>query len=205
MATDISIANQALAYLGEPRIQTLEQKTNSAKAAKDQLRPSAEEVLELHDWNDCRTRSVLSALVTTPAFGFSKAYQLPTDYLRFISLNDDEIDYEIEGDQIYTDEDAVELKYVAYPPNFSKVKPALARAIAAKLAQNIAVIVTGESAMQDKMLVLFERMLARARTQNARQSSSQAQSLYYETLRDSEMIKVRNQSFRYGRGPYRRR
>lgn len=205
MTSEVSIANQALAYLGEPRIQSLDQNTNSAKAANDMMRPSIEEVLELHDWNECRARVKPASLADAPAFGFSKAYQLPADFIRLISINEDEIDYELEGGKIFTDEDDIELRYIAYPSSVTVIRPALARAISAKLAQNISVIVTGEAAMQDKMLALFERMLARARTNNARESSSNAQSLYYETMRDSEMLRTRNQSFRYGRGPYRRR
>jgi len=49
------------------------------------------------------------------------------------------------------------------------------------------------------MLELHERFLARARTNDARESSRDSQSIYEETLRDSPMIKARH---RYGGGRF---
>lgn len=193
---EIDLINQALNYLGEPRIQSLTQNTTSAKYASDSIELSVRQVLRLHDWNSAQKRIKLSRLVEENLFGFKYNYQLPNDYIRLVSLNDYEKDFKIEGRILTTDEDEIELLYIAYPRLFSDLDPGLIECIASKLAFNIAINVTGDKGAQVNMLELHERQLARARTNDAQESSPEDLSIYRETLRDSEMIQMRN-STRY--------
>ena len=203
--TEVDLLNQALAYLGEARVQSLTQNTVSAKYGSDHLRPSVEQVLRLHPWNSALKREKLARLSEENSFGPKYSYQLPNNFLKLVIFNDDVADYRIEGKTIVTDEDEVELVYVAYPEDFGLLDSVLVEAIASKLAFNISINVTGQIGDQARMLQLHERSLARARTMDARESSRDDNSLYEETLRDSPMIRARHRSGRgrRGRGPYR--
>jgi hypothetical protein len=189
--TEIDIINQALNYLGEARIQSLTQNTNSAKYGLDSLHASVDQVLRLHKWNSAIKRETLVRLTEDNAFGAKYNYQLPNDFVKFVQMNEGTEAYRIEGKRIVTDENLVQLVYVAYPDDFSAIDAGLVEAIASKLAFNISIQVTGETSNQTRMLELHERFLARARTNDARESSLDDQSLYAETLRDSPMIQAR--------------
>lgn len=203
--TEVDLLNQALAYLGEARVQSLTQNTVSAKYGSDHLRPSVEQVLRLHPWNSALKREKLARIAGENAFGPKYSYQLPNEYLKLVRFNDDVDDYRIEGKVIVTDADNVELVYVSYPNNFDLLDAVLVEAIATKLAFNISINVTGQVGDQARMLELHERSLARARTMDSRESSRDDSSLYAETIRDSPMINARYRSGRgrRGRGPYR--
>lgn len=190
--TEVDLLNQSLNYLGEARVQSLTQSTNSAKYGADSMRLSVEQVLRQHPWNSALKRAKLNQLTDQNLFGPKLNYQLPTDYIKLVTFNDEVDDYKIEGKYIVTDETQVEILYVAYPEDFSLLDAGLVEAIATKLAFNIAINITGEVGTQARMLELHERFLARARTMDARESSRDAQSLYHDTLRDSEMIKSRH-------------
>jgi len=96
--TDVDLLNQALRYLGESRVQSLTQKTNSAKYGSDALRPSVEQVLRLHHWNSALKREELNRLVEENKFGPKYCYQLPNDFLKLVKFNDGVEDFQIEGD-----------------------------------------------------------------------------------------------------------
>ena len=199
--TEVELLNKALGYLGEARVQSLTQNTNSAKVGSDAMRSSVEEVLELHDWNSALSRVELQRLSEENKFGPQYSFRLPNDYLNLVQFNDGVASYRIEGKNIVTDEETVEILYVAYPKDFSVLDASLVKAIASNLAFNIAISVTGDIGSQPRMLELHERFLARARTKDARESGRHAETLYEDTLRDSPMLKVRRQGTRY-RSPF---
>lgn len=201
--TDVGIANQALSYLGEARIQAFTQQSNAAKQAADAFEPSVRQVLRMHPWNSALAKETLSRLAGENEFGFKYSYQLPADFVKLVRFNDDVDEFEVIGKTIATNEDAVQIVYVAYPQDFSTLDSLLVEAISAKLAFNISIQVTGEIGTQARMMELYERHLARARAMDSRETSRDEQSIYEELKRDSRMIQARNRSFRFGRGPYR--
>lgn len=88
MAASVDIANSALTKLGESRIMSL---TDNVKAAREinaifTIRRDA--LLRAYNWNFAMTRASLPALVDAPAWGYSYAYQLPSDCLRMVQVND---------------------------------------------------------------------------------------------------------------------
>ena len=194
--TEVELLNKALGYLGEAPVLSLTQKVTSARAGASAMRQSVEEVLRQQPWNSALKRATLARLIDENAFGPRYSYQLPSDYVKLVEYNDDVNDYRIEGNRIVTDDDVAEILYVAYPADFSVLDAGLIEVLAAKLAFNIAMPVTANAAIQNGMLELSERMLARARTMDARESSHEGKSLYAETLRDSPMIQRRRYSSR---------
>lgn len=193
--TETQLLNLALGYLGEARVDTLTQNTNSAKHGAEKMRASVEQVLRVHRWNSATERQQLQRLTEENSFGPKYSYRLPTNYIALIEINgkehDTEDDDRIEGSFLVTDEEEVEIVYVGYPSDFSVLDPALAETIAAKLAFNICRNVTGSDSDQPKMLELYERFLARAKVSDAKESSSRGKSAYALTMENMPMTRRR--------------
>lgn len=116
-SSQIAIINLALTKIGEERITTLadaNKTTRVVNAVFDILRDAE---LRARLWSFTIKRAQLAANTTVPLFGYGRAYDLPTDCLRLLSINNwnlgpDQSDYRsgmdrgpftIEGRQIITD------------------------------------------------------------------------------------------------------
>jgi hypothetical protein len=150
MTANTDIVNVALRALGGTRITSLTDGSNNANAANDVYEIVRDQVLRSHPWNFATMRTQLAELGSTPAFGYDHQYALPSDWIRTISVHDNDaglggIDYKEEtysGQRvILANSDAVYLRYVGrvtdpnlYPPDFLV---ALAVEIAMRLAPAI--------------------------------------------------------------------
>jgi len=87
----------------------------------DQCRKQA---LREHPWNFAAKRQIIAASATAPAFGYTKAFPLPNDFIRLLTIESDEgqlirpENYQIESHEgvksvlITTDATSVRLRYV---------------------------------------------------------------------------------------------
>jgi hypothetical protein len=112
------IANAALAQVCEHQVTSLDDKTASARLAKVHFAATVREVLSAFPWRCARKRTVLARLAEKPAFGWAYQYQLPSDFLRVVALNEYAIGtahtplFEVEGDLLLTNESPAHLSYV---------------------------------------------------------------------------------------------
>ncbi len=91
MATsETDIVNRALRLLKAQRITNLTDGSNNANTANDIYEGVREEVLRTHTWHFARKLATLARLSTAPAFGFDFAYALPADWIRSVSLHDND-------------------------------------------------------------------------------------------------------------------
>jgi len=79
VATEVSICNQALAYLGENRILTLDDDSRQAGACKDAYTPARDALLEEMVPQFARANARLIAETTTPSAWYTHSYPLPPD------------------------------------------------------------------------------------------------------------------------------
>lgn len=127
-----AICNLALDYLlqtNEESVSNIDSPTTTTevicKRWYDEVRRA---VLRKHPWNFAKKRVVLTQAATTPAFGYSNAYNLPNDFLRVLTLQNSNTfdpyfstDYEIEGGQILTNGDTDETLNLSYIWDFTNV------------------------------------------------------------------------------------
>lgn len=89
MASKVQIANRALGKVGAKIVVSLDDTTvkeaRTVNAAFDIVRDAA---IRAHNWSFAMERASLSALTDTPAWGYNYLYQLPTDCLRVVQVND---------------------------------------------------------------------------------------------------------------------
>lgn len=174
-SSEVAIANRALDALGASPITSLDDDTAAAGACKRNLPLARDYVLRSYPWN-CATRRVsLPALVTGPAFGFAKAYQLPSDCLRVFALQDDVLygqRWRVEGGKLLTDVGApLYLRYIARVEDVAQWDVMLADVIAARLAASIAFTVTSNAGLAAQMLQAYQQMHAEARRMDAMEAS----------------------------------
>ena len=141
------LCNRALSLIGADPIQSLQDSGIASQNLNIQLPDAVQEVLAYHPYRCARKRTSLAPLVDTPAFGFSYAYQLPSDFCSLIGVYSDETlltsrDYQFEGSTILSDVDNMQIVYVALPETPKSLTPAVQTAIVYLLAYKMAELTT---------------------------------------------------------------
>lgn len=127
MASKTDIANRALTKLGEDRITDLLDDTERARTINSLYGICRDAELRAHVWNFAVKRIKLPRLVSAPDFGFSFQYQLPSDLVKLVQVNDwwywrgnsdyytgSNAEFQVEGRLILTDYDApLPIRYIA--------------------------------------------------------------------------------------------
>jgi hypothetical protein len=168
-------ANRALASLGQGRIESLEEKTQSARLCNQFLEEAINHVAGYHQWNSTRTRILLARDLTAPISGWLYQYHLPADFL--ILARDDRgnamvyaddsdaggvIAFHIEGNYLLTDSATVWLVYHKSPETPGGYPPAFINAITYALAERLSTIVTTNDALRSLTAAKAAKVLAEA-------------------------------------------
>lgn len=174
-SSEVAIANRALDFLGAAPITSLDDDTVSAGACKRNLPLARDYVLRSYPWN-CATRRVsLPALTTGPAFGFEYAYQLPSDCMRVVAMEDDVLygqRWRIEGQQLLTDVSApLYLRYVTRLEDVAQWDVMLADAIAARLTADICFTITKNAGLAQQWFRVAGEVHQQARRMDAMEAS----------------------------------
>lgn len=155
----IEIINRALAFIGEQRIPSLDDNTNTALIVRDMFDISLGSILSAFDWNFARKRAILPKLADPPLFDYSAAYELPDDFLKLIKLNDyvfidlnlfnldNKPHYTIENNKILliSSTPTIKIVYTSFVKDSSLYPPPFKDAFAARLAMDLAEKITGSA------------------------------------------------------------
>lgn len=166
-ASDLEIINQALVMLGANPIASLDEGTKQATAAAVFYPLSRDEVLRAHPWNFAIKRVHLSPLTTPPAYGYSAAFQLPSDWLRTLEVSADEFNHE--GGQILCNASGIDLRYVFRNTAVTTYDSLCVAAISCNLSAKLAVPITGSTSLQQTMWQMYTAQLAQARAIDAQE------------------------------------
>lgn len=196
------LANLALIRINQDRLDSIDDETVMAGRIRDIRRQVATEVLETHDWESASKRVRLSELSGGILGLWEKSYTLPTDFIRcsFVwnhglatdgSVSSDgprRHDWKVEGNVLYVGElrdnrssnssssEKMSMAYVAYTESDLGIwSPHLRRAIAAKLAADLAVGTTGGLKYSQALEADYERVLRRAQTLDTARLGNQMQ------------------------------
>lgn len=163
--TQLELCNVALAHLGEARIASINEDTVTARACTLHYGPVRDEVLRSHRWNFAIARAQLEE-TTAPAFGWSHAFTLPGDCLRALEINDNEVGdwisetWAIEGRQVLTNAEAVNLVYVRGIGDAALTDPLFAQAFSLKLAAALSETIRGATSKTGDLLQLYDARTA---------------------------------------------
>lgn len=195
---ETTIANRALSRLGARPILSMEDNSAEAVACRLAFPAVRDESLRSHRWNFARKRIALSRLATAPEFEWLYQYELPTDCLRVMEINDSDVweaplpSYEIEGRKILTDSESLNLKYIARIEDSNLFDVLFVRMLVLALAADIAEKVTGSAQLAQTLLQEKESLAAgNARKIDANESRSKHSTL--PTAQNSAFIRARFQ------------
>lgn len=153
--SDTSIANIALTKMGANRITSLTQDSKEARALNSIFASTRDAELRRHSWKFAIKRVTLSATTTTPEFGYSYEYLIPSDFIRLLTIGDYYITsetigvyyreyhgagiekslFEVEGQSILTDLGGpLKVRYIFREDDPQKYDPLFIDALACKLA-----------------------------------------------------------------------
>ena len=139
----VGICNAALIALGEDVITSLNDPTKAAILCSAKYDQERRELLASQPWACAKKQASLAANPTAPIFGWNNAYPLPADYIRMWDMDDQRgwsnPKWEIQGDQILTDEDApLNIEYIYDLQDPTLFSPLFAKTLALALAKVLA-------------------------------------------------------------------
>ena len=178
MATEVDIANLALARVGSADILSLtDADDENARVVNRFYLQTVKECLRSHQWSCATARDSLAKLTERPTFGYDFYYQLPNDFVRAIYLNDvdvwDPVDgWALEKDRLLTDEDSANLVYVQLDEDATTYDDLLVNAIVVKLASKIVGTLTGDVGRASNFAQEYTIVMSEAKTADAQESSS---------------------------------
>ena len=196
--TPTDICNIALSRLGQAAINDIGEHSRDAIACRAHFESVRDSLLRSHAWGFATGRAELSETDSPPVFGWDFSHALPADYLRLNTFNGRQADlcpedYEIEGRLILSDSEVARITYVKRITDTNAFDPSFVEAFALKLAEAIAIAVTGMPDKMADMAALSERHLASAAFVDAGESRASMA----DALADSDILRSRGMTLNY--------
>lgn len=166
--SNTDICNLALDHLNHASISTIDNPTTTTEKLcarwYDQSRKSC---LRMHTWNFAMKRVLLAADATAPAYGYSKRYLLPADYIRVAEIGEcnDYRDYGLEDGYLLlniTETGSLKFRYVYDNENVAAFDPLFVDLLALEMALNLSYPLTGNQAAVSRVLKLRDSKRAEA-------------------------------------------
>jgi len=176
MASQVEIANRALTKLGAARIISFGDDNKQARAIQSMFDIVRDSELRAHIWSFSVKRASLAALSTTPDWGYDFEYQVPSDYLRLLQVNDlyngpsmddyrnaPTAEYVLEGKKILTNFNApLKIRYIARVTDPTMWDASFVEAFACKLASELAEDLTQSNQKRDAALTEYRLAIVQA-------------------------------------------
>lgn len=168
----VGLVNNSLALIGSSFITTLDQNTKAAQVA-NQIYPSVRDaVLRAFTWN-CATKQVAPGVSgDTPVYGWSYAFQLPSDCLRVVQVYEG-IEWKIYGRKLVCDSNVIYMEYISRLEDVTQYDALLTSAIEARLASELAYAVLESKQLRDDMWQMYRTKLSEAKGVDSREQSMQ--------------------------------
>ena len=172
MPSVVDICNKALDKLGQNPITSLQDGNKSANLCLRNWELIRDEVLRAHPWNFAVKRDSLAADAgSTPSWGFTKSFPLPSDCLRLIELKDsNRFDYELEGRDILCDESVLYIRYIRKITDPNQYDSMFVEVVAARLAVELCEPLTQSNTKRKVADKALEKAWTTARSVDAQEN-----------------------------------
>lgn len=174
MASQTSICNRALECLGDAPIVSIEDDTKAAKALRRVYDSTRRAFLGDHPWHFAKKRASLPASAQAPAWGFSRGYPVPVDFLRLLAVNhgaEFSLEADVAGSQWILSNAAapLEILYITDVADAGRFPPHAVEALARWLAYDLAEDLTQSNTKKQDAAQALSIALARAKRINGMQ------------------------------------
>jgi len=192
MSSKIEICNMALARLGSgssTRIVSMTDNTLAANTCNSMFDIIAERAMMQGAWTSTVRRVNLALLTTTPAFGYTYAFQLPVDpkCLKVLDVDEDTpnfTEYVVEGDQLLCNYNTLKIRYIARLTDPEDFDPMLTEAVETLLASYLALVLSGNKDVAKELKQEFRAIVERNLAMNHQQGS-------VKRIQSNDLIEVR--------------
>lgn len=166
--TVIDCCNSALQRIGATTIISLTDNSPEAKACVVAYDSNRRDELRKHKWNFAITRVKLSPDSATPAFDYTYQFTLPSDCLRVLRPNTQNLDWVIEGRKILTnDSNTLNLRYIADIVDNTQFDATFYNVLAASLALDLVEKLTQSNVKKQILAKEYEEAIKDAKQTNA--------------------------------------
>lgn len=183
--TKLQLYNQALGMVGEGRLLTVTD-NRPERHKLDQIwdEDPIKQTLEETYWEFAtRTLEWNYNSAIEPSFGYSRAFDKPSNFVRTVALCSDEffkaplLEYQVEAGYWYCDLDTIYLRYVSDADNYGRDMSLwtelFRNCVAAKMAAELAIRLTKSQSMQDAMEKKYSKYVSDAKSLNAQEKPTQ--------------------------------
>ncbi len=167
--SETSIVNMALGKLGAKRINDFGDTTETkdeAIQARLHYKPTRDALLRSHWWRFARARAVLSQDTTDPAFEWDNQFDLPNDFMRFRSIEEEtgvssrRRRHAIEGKKFLTNYSTVNMRYIKKVTDPNEFDPLFVKVLAWLLADEmIGPLAGGDARIQKKIDTALDKLM----------------------------------------------
>lgn len=174
MASQTSICNRALEFLGQPGVTSIGSSQPAAKSLRRLYTESRRAILEDHPWSFAKKRVALPASATAPVFGFGSGYPVPADFIRLIAIENEprfDIEADPSGSQWIVTNAASPLNiiYIYDITDTGRYPPSFVDAFAARLAFDACEDITQSNTKGQTNWERYQAYLLKAKTLNGLQ------------------------------------
>ena len=162
----VEIANLALMHVGDSTITSFSDGTTAANTINTVYETVRDAVLRDHVWNFAIKQATPSLDAVTPIYGFNHRFDMPTDLLRLVEIEDNP-EYRLEGRFILTDSNPINIRYVYKNETVTEYDSMFVQALAARLAATIAERLTQSSSLAEELLSVYRLHLKDAKSVDA--------------------------------------
>lgn len=164
MTSKVGICNKALGKLGEKTITALLDDSDQARACNREYDGILREMLRAHPWNFAITRSELASDVASPEWGFDVQFQIPSDCVRILNIDIENIEYRIEGRKILShSSEPLRIRYVKLEEDPNQYDPLFVDAFATRLAIELTENLTQSNTKKASLLQDFDASMRQAK------------------------------------------
>jgi hypothetical protein len=192
----------ALTWLGEEPITSLEDDLDRAQIMSINYIPARDATLEAHDWSFAIMRFIPPKNSIPPVYGAGSAFDIPTNILRVISVDDpktadfstgvytptinakEQLDWVFENRQIICNEEVIHCRGIRRIETEGLFSPNFVQAFAAKLAFLCAMNLTSSASIQANMMQMYTDFILVAKSRDGLQGRS-------KRLRNRTLLKSR--------------
>ena len=167
MASVVQMCNSALNQLGAASITALTDNSKNARLCNERFNTVRDAVFRSHPWNSLIKRLQLAQDATTPAYGFSYQFTLPSDCVRVLGINAYNSDHKVEGRKILCNEASIKVIYVSQVTDPNEMDVLLRETISAALAADLAYAITANLQVSKLMQEKYQFKLSEARHADA--------------------------------------
>lgn len=159
MASKIDICNYALKRCGGNTIISLSDNTESGRLANLYYDQTRRELLREFQWAFAKKRANLTLLTSTPVMDYDYEFQLPSDCLRVLFLNQKRDNYEIEGRKLLSDNNQASILYISDVEEEGQFDPLFVKALSYNLATKFSWALHQEQGVYQQLQQEYEAII----------------------------------------------